>query len=152
MSRRTRHRLIETWLRDAAYAVRGFARTPTVALTIVGTVALGLGLVAAAFTIFNHFVFHVDAVHDPDALFAVERPRSGGSGRVRFTLPQYEALRRETGVFSDAFAMLSDVNSRIDGRMMEGHIVTGNFFEVLGVNAALGRTLTPADERGRGGR
>ena len=36
-------------------------------------------------------------------------------------MPQDQALRREAGVFSDAFAVLPDVNSRIDGRMMEGH-------------------------------
>ena len=42
--------------------------------------------------------------------------------------------------------MLPDITSRIDGRMMEGHIVTGNFFQVLGVDAARGRTLTPADD------
>jgi len=137
---------IETCLQDVAYAVRGFRRTPTVALTIVATVALGLGLVAAAFTIFNYFVFRVDAVRDPGELFAVERLRSGSADRVRFTRPQFEALRRETGVFSDAFASLPDITSRIDGRMMEGHIVTGNFFQVLGVDAALGRTLTQADD------
>ena len=77
-------------------------------------------------------------------------PESGNAGPVRFTLPQYEALRRESGVFSDAFAVLSDVTSRIDGRMMEGNIVSGNFFEVVGVGAALGRTLTPADDTGPG--
>ena len=137
---------VETCLQDAAYAVRGFRRAPTVALTIVGTVALGLGLVAAAFTVFNHFVFHVDAVRDPGELFAVERPRSGGSEPVRFTRPEYEGLRRDAGVFSDACAVLMDVTSRIDGRMMEGHIVTGNYFAVLGVDAAHGRTLTPADD------
>jgi predicted permease len=137
---------VETCLQDAAYAVRGFRRAPTVALTIVGTVALGLGLVAAAFTVFNHFVFHVDAVRDPGQLFAVERPRSGNSDRARFTRQEYEALRRDAGVFSDACAVLMDVTSRIDGRMMEGHIVTGNYFAVLGVDAAHGRTLAPADD------
>ena len=63
-----------------------------------------------------------------------------------FTRPQYEALRRETNVFSDTFAMLPDIDSRIDGRMMSGSLVTGNFFQVLGVNAALGRTLMPGDD------
>ena len=137
---------VEACLQDASYAIRGFRRTPAVALTIIGTVALGLGLVAAAFTIFNHFVFRVDAVRDPGELFSVERPRSGGAERARFTRQEYEALRRETDVFSDALAMLADVTSRIDGRMMEGHIVTGNYFQVLGVDAALGRTLTQADD------
>lgn len=137
---------VDTCVRDVFYALRSFRRTPIVALTIVGTVALGLGLVAAVFTVFNAFVFRVDAVRDPGELFAVERPRTPRGERVRFTRPQYEALRRETSVFSDAFATLPDIDSRIDGRMMAGTLVTGTFFQVLGVNAALGRTLTPADD------
>lgn len=138
---------IETCAQDVAYAFRGFRRAPTVALTIVVTVALGLGLVGAVFTIFNDFVFRVDAVRDPGTLVGVERAPSGDSSdRVRFTLGQYEALRRETDVFSGVAARLLDVSTRIDGRMMEGHIVTGNFFQVVGVDAALGRTLTPADD------
>ncbi len=144
---------VETCAGDVVYALRSLRRTPTVTLTIVGTVALGLGLVASVFTVFNDFVFRVDAVRDPDSLFAVERTTSSDSAaRARFTLRQYEALRRETDVFSDVFARLPDITSRIDGRMMEGHIVTGNFFQVLGVDAALGRTLTPDDDMRPAGR
>ena len=64
---------------------------------------------------------------------------------------QYDALIRETGAFSDAFAT-TDINGRIDGRRMEGSLVTGNFFHVLGVSAARGRTLTPSDDEHGGGR
>ena len=60
--------------------------------------------------------------------------------------PEYDALRRETNVFSDVFARIYDIDSRIDGRMMAGTLVSGNFFQVAGVSAALGRTLTPADD------
>jgi predicted permease len=49
-------------------------------------------------------------------------------------------------VFSGAFATGPDVDTRIDGRRMEGSLVTGNFFQVLGVSAARGRTLTPSDD------
>ncbi|MBA2304220.1 MAG: ABC transporter permease [Acidobacteria bacterium] len=135
-------------VRDMRYALRTFRRAPLAALTIVTTVALGLGLVAVVFTFLNTLLFRVDAVLNPGELFAVMFARSGSSSgeRVRFTRPQYEELRRETSVFSDAFAMLPDIDSRIDGRMMAGTLVTGNFFQVLGVNAALGRTLTPADD------
>jgi predicted permease len=142
---------IDDCVRDTLYALRGVRRAPLAALTIVLTVALGLGLVATVFTAFNLFVFRVDAVQNPDELFGVERPRSPGGERIRFTLPEYEALRRETAVFSDAVAMLPDITSRIDGRLMEGTLVTGNFFQVLGVNPALGRALMPSDdERGAG--
>src|SRR5687767_14308138 len=115
---------VDAVARDLRYAFRTFGRTPLVALTIVATLALGLGLVAVVFTVFNVFMFRVDAVRNPGELFAVERRRApGASERVPFTMPQYEALRRETSVFTDAFAMLPDIDSRIEGRMMAGTLV-----------------------------
>jgi predicted permease len=138
--------LVDNSIRDALFALRMFRRAPLAALTIVATVALGLGLVAVVFTFFNVFAFRVDRVPDPHELFAVVRP-TGFDEREGFTYSQYEALRRETNVFSDVFAMLPDIDSRIDGRMMGGTLVTGNFFQAVGVSAALGRTLTPADDQ-----
>ena len=143
---------VEDCVRDILYAFRTFRRAPLAALTIVTTVALGLGLVAVVFTFFNIFMFRVDAVRNPGELFAVERPRDPDGNSVPFTLPQYEALRRETNVFADPFAMLDDIDSRVDGRMMSGTLVTGNFFQALGVTAALGRTLTPDDDKPFAGR
>jgi predicted permease len=143
---------IDGCVRDILYAFRTFRRAPLAALTVVTTVALGLGLVAVVYTFLNALIFRVDQVPNPGELFAVERPRSPGGERVRLTRPQFDALRRETGVFSDAFAMLPDIDSRIDGRMMAGTLVTGNFFQVLGVSAALGRVLTPADDERDAGR
>ena len=142
--------LVDGVVRDVLYACRSFRRAPLVALTIVTTVGLGLGLVAVVFTLLNGGLFRVDDVRNPHELFAVVRQRSANAEPERFTRPHYEALGRETGVFSDAFATM-DVDSRIDGRRMEGSLVTGNFFHVLGVSAARGRTLTPSDDE-RGGR
>jgi predicted permease len=136
---------VDDSVRDIRYAVRSFLRAPLAALTIVVTVGLGLGLVAVVFTVFNVLMFRVDAVPNPGELFAVSWP-TGFDERVRLTRAQYDALRRETDVFSGTFAMLPDIDSRIDGRMMSGSLVTGNFFQVLGVNAALGRTLVPGDD------
>ncbi len=55
-------------------------------------------------------------------------------------------------MFSDAFAMTPEIDSWIDGRRMEGPLVTGNFFHLLGVGAAYGRALTPADDEPGGRR
>ena len=137
--------LVDGVVRDVLYACRSFRRAPLVALTIVTTVGLGLGLVAVVFTLLNGALFRVDEVRNPHELFAVVRQQSANAEPERFTRPQYEALGRETGVFSDAFATM-DVDTRIEGRRMEGSLVTGNFFHVLGVSAARGRTLTPSDE------
>ena len=92
-------------VRDVLYAFRSFRRTPLVALTIVTTVALGLGLVAAVFTFLNAVIFRADDVRNPHELFAVERQRSANAEPEIFTRPQYEALVRETAVFSDAVAI-----------------------------------------------
>ena len=133
-------------MRDLVYAFRTFQRAPLVAFTIVSTVALGLGLVTAAFTLLNAFLFRVDAVRDVHEMFAVERTPTSDDERQRFTRAQFDALRRETDVFADAYAEVSDIDSRVDGRLMFGTFVTGNFFQVVGVSAAMGRTLMPADD------
>jgi predicted permease len=138
--------LLDNLVRDVLYACRTFRRAPLVALTMVATVGLGLGLVAVVFTILNAFIFRVDEVRNPRELFAVERQRSADAEPERFTRAQYDALLRETGVFSDAFAMGPDIDRWVEGRRMEGSIVTGNFFQVLGVSAARGRTLAPSDD------
>jgi len=138
--------LLDSVMRDVRYACRSFRRTPLVALTIVTTVGLGLGLVTAVFTILNAVIFRVDEVGNPHELFAVERQRSANAEPEGFTRLQYDALVRETGVFSDAFARTPDIDTWIEGRRMAGPLVTGNFFHLLGVSAARGRTLTPSDD------
>jgi putative ABC transport system permease protein len=66
-----------TLARDLAFALRTHRRAPLVPLTVVSTIALGLGVVA--FTFFNHFFFRVDAVRNPEELFSVEGPVHPGS-------------------------------------------------------------------------
>ena len=134
-------------LRDARFACRSLRRAPFVAVTIVLTVGLGLGLVAAVFTMLNAVVFQTDAVPDPESLYAVVRPAPADVPSAPFTRAEYETLLRETEAFVDAFAAGPSMELVIDGERMEGTFVSGNFFEVLGVSAAHGRALTPADER-----
>jgi predicted permease len=138
--------VVDDTVRDVLYALRTFKRAPLVAFTIVSTVALGLGLVAVAFTMLNAMLFRTDAVPDVHEMFAVRRPSTGDGERQRFTRAQFDALRRDTAVFSDAYAEVSQVESRVDGRVMFGTFVTGNFFQVVRVGATIGRPLTPADD------
>jgi hypothetical protein len=131
-------RLVDDAIRDVRYALRGFRRTPLVACAIVATVALGLGLVVVAFTFLNALLFNVDQVPNIHEMFAVERPRTSEDEPKRFTRGEFDALRRETSVFTDSYAE-SGIDSRVDGRPSEGTLVTGNFFQVLGVGAACRR-------------
>jgi predicted permease len=132
--------------RDLLYALRTVKRAPLAAFTIVSTVALGLGLVAVAFTALNALLFRVDAVPDVHEMVAVARPKTSTGASERFTRAQFDALRRDTDVFADSYAVVSQVDSRVDGRLIFGTFVTGNFFHVVRVAAAMGRTLTPADD------
>jgi predicted permease len=136
--------LLDTLARDVLYAFRTFRRAPLAALTIVATVALGLGLVAAVFAVYSMIFLRPDAVRSPGELFAVER--EGPRGDEAFTWLEYEAIRDETSVFTDVVAMLRPVVTHIDGRRVSSALVSGNFFQVLGVQAALGRALVPADD------
>ena len=80
--------LLDSVVRDVLYACRSFRRAPVIALTIVTTVALGLGLVAAVFTVLNAVIFRVDEVRNQHELFAVARQRSASAEPERFTRPQ----------------------------------------------------------------
>ena len=133
-------------MRDILYALRTFKRAPLVAFTIVSTVALGLGLVAVAFTMLNALLFRVDGVPDVHEMFAVERPRTADGELQRFTRAQFDALRVRPTSSPTPTRSCPDVDSRVDGRLMFGTFVTGNFFQVVRVNAAMGRALTPADD------
>ena len=139
--------LLDNVMRDIRFSWRLFRRAPLVALTIVTTVGLGLGLVAVVFTILNAYIFRTDEVRNPHELFAIERQLPSDVEPERFTRSQYERLVRETDVFSDAFATTADIDAWIEGRRLEGALVTGNYFQLLGVTALLGRTLTAVDDQ-----
>src|SRR5689334_17018021 len=70
---------ITTPFKDAIYALRGFRRSPIFVITAVATIALGLGIDTALFTIFNAYYFTPVNVRDPYSLYAIER--SGGRRR-----------------------------------------------------------------------
>ena len=83
---------VDDTLRDIFYALRTFRRAPLAAVTIVSTLALGLGLVAAAFTLLNALLFRVDQVPDVHEMFAVQRTRTSDGERQPFTRAQFDAL------------------------------------------------------------
>jgi predicted permease len=143
--------VVDNTIRDVHYALRTFRRAPLAAITIVITVAIGLGVVAVLFTILNTFLFRVDAVPDITRMYAVERPRLANGDRSLLTRPRFDALRRETSVFTDAYAALPDIDLRVDGQVMAVTLVSGSFFQVVRVNPVMGRALAPSDDERSGG-
>lgn len=142
---------IDNTISDIQYALRTFRRAPLAAFTIVATVAIGLGVVAVVFSVLNMLLFRVDQVPNIGEMFAVERPRLGGSGPELLTRAQFDAMRRDTQVFADVYAARPGIDLRVDGRVVAVTLVTGNFFAVVGVNPAMGRALGPVDEGRSGG-
>src|SRR2546430_485139 len=110
-----RVRLIETIGQDILYAIRGFRRSPTFALTVVATIALGLGLNTTLFTIFNAYFFRTMSVHDPHSLNEFLWTDRAGD-RHSFTWPEYREFLKENQVFSDALAYRSVLTSIEEGR------------------------------------
>jgi predicted permease len=143
--------LIETTWQDVRYAVRGFRRAPIFAITVIGTIALGLGINTAVFTLVNAYMFRPPAVSDPDSLYLFTYTNHAGRGHA-FSWPEYQTFQRENPVFTEIFGSAKQFIARIDGRVALGQLVTGNYFRMLGVGAAVGRTLVPDDTAQLGGR
>ena len=141
---------VDNTVRDVRFALRSFRRAPLAAFTIVATVAIGLGVVAVLFTILNTFLFRVDRVPAVGEMYAVDRLRVTTGERSPFTRAQFDALRRDTGVFTDAYATVPDIDVPVEGRTVRATLVTANFFAVVGVNPVMGRSLAAADEEAGG--
>jgi len=143
--------VIDNTMRDVQYAFRTFAKAPLAAFTIVVTVAIGLGLVAALFTVLNTLIFRVDQVPNIGEMYAIERtPLVNGDGAL-LTRPMFAAMRADTHVFTDAYATVPELHLQVDGRRMAVTLVTGNFFQVVRVNPVMGRALMPPDDAPSGG-
>ncbi|MCC7123886.1 MAG: ABC transporter permease [Acidobacteria bacterium] len=153
--------VIDNLVRDIQYALRTFAKAPLAAITIVVTVAIGLGVVAVLFTFLNTFIFRVDRVPGVNEMYSVERTHvTGADGELptdslesstawpRQTL---DALRADTGVFTDAYATVTDVDLHVDGRPLAVSLVSGNFFHVVQVEPVIGRGFRPEDDARAGG-
>src|SRR5688500_6174325 len=142
---------IDDTIGDLHYALRTFRRAPLASLTIVITVAIGLGVVAVLFTVLNVLLFRTDSVPDVSEIYAVERPQQANEDLSTFTRQRFEALRSDINVFTEAYAKVNNVDLRIDGRTMAVNLVSASFFRVVSVSPIMGRALSAADDDRAGG-
>ena len=143
-------------LRDLQYAARSLRKSPLFAAIAVTSVALGIGANAAVFTLLDQVVLRLMPVKDPAAIVQVTTaPNSesygGGMGdSTELSYPMYTDFRDHNDVFAGMFCRYADAVHVGDGGRSErvnGEMVSGTFFQVLGVTSALGRTLEPEDDR-----
>jgi macrolide transport system ATP-binding/permease protein len=141
---RSRGFAADLW-QDLRYAGRMLRKQPGFAAAAVVTLALGIGANTAVFSLVNATLLQQLPVAHRDRLAYVYR---GGAGGV-FSYPMYSALR-DHGHHFEAFAgwggITASLNDGDSAELVGGVIVTGNFFDVLGIGASRGRLLSPADD------
>ncbi len=134
--------------RDVRYAIRSLLRTPTFTVTVIVTLSLGLGANAVIFSAVDAVLLRDAPVSNPDSLVNVFTT-SGNNRYSSSSYPDYFDLR-DSGTFA-ALAAYTPVSITLDAKgtpePLAGQLVTGNYFEALGVNAAVGRGLVPDDDR-----
>jgi putative ABC transport system permease protein len=147
---------------DIWYALRQLRKAPVFALTAVITLALGIGANTAIFTVFNQVLLRMLPVEKPHELVQVtyigsDRGRIlvfGGEMTMYFSNPMYRDLQSKSTVFS---GMLADVEASVglvwkgESEVADTEVVSGNYFQVLGVRAAQGRTLLESDDQVKNG-
>jgi putative ABC transport system permease protein len=163
--------------RDLRYAVRGLTRSPLFTSVALLSIALGIGANTAIFTLVDEVLLRRLPVKDPQQLVLFNGARNhygSNSGGNMLSFPMYEDFRDNfvepavnlprvshavaspaptPKVFSGVFARRTvAMNVGVDGQTerVPGEIVSGTYFPVLGVGAAIGRVIGPDDDRERG--
>lgn len=149
---------LESLLADTRYAARTLIANPGFTAVAVLSLALGLGANTAIFTLANTVVLRSLPVRDPQDLVLLDirdKQHASEQGDPYFTNPIWEEIRDHTHVFSGSFAYANRVFNLASGgivRHATGAVVSGAFFDVLGVQAVAGRVLGRSDDvRGCGG-
>jgi predicted permease len=133
---------------DVRYAIRAL-KNPGFSLTVVGVLTLGIGLNAAVFTMLKGMALSPLAGVDASSRLAVIFGETSTGRSVRVSYPDYQQLRDHDRAFSGLFgSSLAKVNlGRGRGaRQIWAELVTGSYFQVLGVRAGRGRTLLASDD------
>jgi predicted permease len=135
----------ETLWRDLSYAVRMLWRTPLFTAVAMLTLAIGIGANTTIFTFVETILLRALPIHDPQQVDALNWGDITG-----ISYPNYLDLRDRNTVFSNLAAYnFSATNLSTQSRdnfRTWGYEATGNYFQTLGVNPALGRFFTPQDD------
>src|ERR1044071_8340874 len=137
-----------TLFQDLRFAVRRLWKSPGFTLVAVISLALGVGANAAIFSLVNAVLLRPLPVKEPGRLVSVSLLGQDASKQA-FSYLTYKDFRDRNQVLDGLFAeRLAPVSlSRGSGNeRVWGYLVSGNYFEVLGVGAARGRTFTQSDE------
>ncbi len=145
---------------DIRYALRQLRQSPGFTVTVVLTLALGIGANAAIFTLFDQVLLRMLPVEKPKELvrfewngaFSGSMSSFGGNSEGHenyFSYPMYKDLRDQNQVFEGILAADktdAGVSWRNQAERKDTEVVTGNYFQLLGLRPAAGRLFTQQDD------
>lgn len=140
--------VVDLW-QDVRFGLRMVVKNPAFSLIVIGVLTLGIGGNAVVFTVFKGLALEpLPGVRDSASL-AVVLSRANGGRELAVSYPDYRYFRDHNESFKDLVGadmvpLSLGLGSR--GERAWGEIVTGNYFQALGVRAQFGRVLTPADD------
>jgi predicted permease len=140
--------LIEDLLQDLRFALRMLRKSPSFTAVAIVTLALGIGANAVVFGVLNALILRPLNVPQPESLYQLER----ASDKVGIeSYPNYLDLRDRNRTF-DGLAAFAIAPATLDTSGNPSHVwvyqVSGNYFDVLGIQPYLGRFIHPSDEHG----
>src|SRR5438105_3735860 len=139
-----------TFLNDLKFALRSLTRAKGLTVTVVLTLALGIGANAAIFALVRGVLLRPLANRDEDRLIYIRQSARGlGVDNARFSVPEIQDLRERVKTLS-AFGDFSTIGFTIVGlgepREVRSGVVGGSYFEVMGLHPVLGRLLDMRDD------
>jgi predicted permease len=165
----TRLMIVESFIQDVRYGMRMMRKTPVVTAVAVLSLALGIGANTAIFTVIDALLLRSLPVRDPQQIVTISwrakgsrkfgislngtntSDAAGNESSPSFSFPMYERFRKQASSVSAvvAFADLQNVSVFADGQaaIARGQVVSGNYYEALGVAPAAGRALSDDDDR-----
>jgi len=137
--------------RDVHFALRSYRRSPSFTAVALLTLTLGIGTTTAAFSIIDAVLLRPLPYPEPERIVTLTGNDSLGNEIQTVSAPNYYDWREQSRSF-EAMALYSTARRAVingdDAQHVETASVTGDFFRVLRIPAAMGRTLTAADAQG----
>lgn len=145
---------LEALWRDVRYGARQFRLNPLFTTVAVLSLALGIGANTAVFTLLDQLVLRLLPVHDPERLVMIwaTSPHFGDNACARTaSYPMYQDFQRKAKAFEFVFCRFETSSSiTVNGgtERVNAELISGNYFQALGVGPAVGRVFAPeADDR-----
>jgi len=139
-----------SWITDLRFALRSLARVKGLAITVVLTLALGIGANAAIFSVVRGVLLRPLVNRESERLIYIRQSAPGiGVANAAFSVPELKDLRASVKSLS-AFGDFSTIDFTMiglgDPRTVRAGVVGGSYFEVMGLEPAMGRLLGPSDD------